>query len=105
MCCDDDTLPANSSLVEWGKLCHACGDNCGKSFKTFDEIKSNIEAAGFINVHEKTYKVPYGSWAKAQIHKDAGRVNMQQFKAGIEGYAMFLLTKVCRNGESERTRC
>lgn len=51
-------------------------------------MRSRIEAAGFTNVHERTYKVPIGEWAKNPLLKEAGRFNKMQMKQGMEGYAM-----------------
>ena len=56
-------------------------------------MKAQIEKAGFVNVQEKLYKCPLGSWPKHKIYKDAGRVNMEHWKTGLEGWAMYLLTK------------
>ena len=55
-------------------------------------MRSAIEAAGFINVHEKNQKAPLGEWAKNPLMKEAGKFNKLQMLAGMEGYALFLLT-------------
>lgn len=58
-------------------------------------MRSGIEAAGFINVHEKNQKAPMGEWAKSPVMKEAGKFNKLQMLSGMEGYSLFLLTKVC----------
>lgn len=37
--------------------------------------------------------MPTGDWAKNKILKEAGRLNLIQFKQGMEGYVMFVLTR------------
>ena len=39
------------------------------------------------------YKVPLGDWAKNPILKEAGKLNKAQIMAGMEGYALYLLTR------------
>ncbi len=56
-------------------------------------MRASIEAAGFVDVHERLYKVPMGPWAKDKLLKEVGVLNLQHWKSGLEGYAMWLLTK------------
>lgn len=92
--CDDHTMPSDSLLASYGETLNACALNAGTNICR--RMKSKIEAAGFINVQEKQYKIPIGEWAKHLIYKDAGRAAMKSFKAGVEGWAMFLLTQFGR---------
>lgn len=71
----------------------ACGERAGRPLTTQKTMKSAIEKAGFVDVHEHVYKVPLGPWAKNQLLKEAGRVNYLVWTSGLEGYAMWLLTK------------
>lgn len=65
----------------------------GRSIKTVDEMKSHIEGAGFTNVQEEYYKVPIGPWCKDTKLKEVGRVSQNFWLSGLDGFAMFLLTK------------
>ena len=91
--CDDNTLPPNSNLAGWGIKMTAINAETGKGIDTMNTMRARIEAAGFTNIHEKLYKVPTGDWAKNKILKEAGRLNLIQFKQGMEGYIMFVLTR------------
>ena len=66
------------------------GEKAGKRLATAFTMKTKIEAAGFVNVREETYKVPVGEWAKNPLLKEAGKFDKQQLTEGMEGYAMFL---------------
>lgn len=94
ICCDDGTLPADSMLAEWGGMFKNIAQYADRPLDTCFEMRSRIEAAGFINVHQQDYKCPIGTWPSLPVYKDAGRMGMQQFKAGMEGWAMMLLTRV-----------
>lgn len=56
-------------------------------------MRGGIEKAGFVDVHEKVYKVPIGPWPKDPNLKEAGRLMYIQLTCGLEGYTMWLLTK------------
>lgn len=86
-------MPKNSQLAKMGALLEDCGDRRGVRMDTTDKMRSRIEAAGFTNIHEKNYKVPLGSWPKHPVFKDAGRIGMHTYQAGLEGFSMFLLTQ------------
>lgn len=48
-------------------------------------MRSRIEAAGFTNIQQQDYKMPLGTWPKHPVYRDAGRVNIQMLKNGLEG--------------------
>ena len=56
-------------------------------------MREQIERMGFVDVQEKVYKLPIGPWAKDPVLKEAGRLNWQMWRSGMEGWAMYLLTK------------
>lgn len=90
---DDDSLPADSIVAGWGPNFLGCAERSGRPLDTQLTMKASIENAGFINVQDKLYKCPLGSWPRDKIYKDAGKVNMEHWKTGLEGWAMYLLTK------------
>lgn len=85
MLCDDDTLPADSLISGWGPMFVRCCEKTGKHLDTTNTFRSRIEAAGFQNVHEKTYKVPIGEWVKDPVLKEAGKFQKMQVLSGLEG--------------------
>ncbi|KAF3386801.1 Secondary metabolism regulator LAE1 [Penicillium rolfsii] len=90
---DDGSLPADSVLAGWGDNFIGCAERAGRSLTTQETMRASIEAAGFVDVHERLYKVPMGPWAKDKLLKEIGLLNLQHWTAGLEGYAMWLLTK------------
>jgi hypothetical protein len=90
---DDNSLPDNSELAKWGDNFIGCSERAGRPLTVQETMRSNIEKAGFIDVHEHVYKVPIGPWAKDKIHKEVGQLNYHHWVTGMEGYAMWLLTK------------
>lgn len=91
--CDDGSITADSILLTWGPRFFAAGEKLGKSLDITKSMRTSIEEAGFVDVHEETKKWPIGPWPRDKKLKDAGMVNLQHWLAGMEGYSMYLLTK------------
>lgn len=83
--CDDKTLNPDGAHLPNGITVGKAFASSGKLADTIDHMRTRIEAAGFIDIQEKTYKIPVGSWAKNRRLKEAGRFNKMQFAAGMEG--------------------
>lgn len=90
---DDGTLKPDSHLAGWGDNFIGCGERAGHPLTTQETMRGSIEKAGFIDVHEFIYKVPMGPWPKNKVLKEAGQLNFHHWSSGLEGYAMWLLTK------------
>lgn len=52
-----------------------------------------MEKAGFVDMHEKLYKIPLGPWPKNKILKEIGRLQYFHWTSALEGWALWLLTK------------
>lgn len=65
----------------------------GFTTKVPELMRAGIEGAGFINVHERNFKMPLGDWPKHPIYKEAGRLNKKGYKDGLEGWLMYALTR------------
>jgi hypothetical protein len=90
---DDGSLKPDSLLAGWGQTFLDCASDAGRPLNTQTTMRDSIAAAGFTEIREKLYKCPIGEWPKHPVYKDAGRVNAAHWKSGLEGWAMWLLTK------------
>lgn len=61
----------------------ACTVPAGISADVGSLRRPGIEAAGFINIHEKDFKVPIGDWLKHPMYKEFGDLRLTQFKEGL----------------------
>jgi hypothetical protein len=57
---DDGTLPEDSLLAGWGPKFLGCAARAGRPLDTQLTMRSAIEYAGFVDIHEKLYKCPIG---------------------------------------------
>ncbi|KAF7588111.1 hypothetical protein BBP40_006176 [Aspergillus hancockii] len=91
----DDGSTNGTIYNEWGQHFLEAGDKFdGKTFRIVDEAKDRIKKAGFVDVVERRFKCPIGSWPKDEHLKLLGKMNRVYAEEGIEGYAMMLFTSV-----------
>jgi hypothetical protein len=89
---DDGTLKEEHQLYGWGDMFIRCSERAGRSLRTHETMRSAIEEAGFVDVHEEKYKIPIGPWARDNALKEAGHLQYGHWNAALEGWAMWLLT-------------
>lgn len=90
---DDGTVGPDSIFAKWGQTSLAAGDAFGKTLRTVDEMRTNLENAGFETVTEHRFKLPLNGWARDRRNREMGMYNQLYLMQGMEGYCMFLLTR------------
>ena len=85
---DDGSIKEGSLLSQWGDMFVRAVAKGGRSVNTLNTCRAGIEGAGFVNIHEKLYKVPFGGWVKNPVLKEAGYFHKNQILEGLEGYTM-----------------
>ncbi|KAJ5547566.1 hypothetical protein N7513_004800 [Penicillium frequentans] len=89
---DDGTLTKDHKLWGWGDMFIRCSERAGRSLRTHETMRSAMESAGFVDVHEEKYKIPIGPWPRDKLLKEAGYLQYAHWNAALEGWAMWLLT-------------
>jgi hypothetical protein len=89
---DDGTLKKEHQLWGWGDMFIRCAERAGRSLNTQETMRSAIEKAGFVDVHEEKHKIPLGPWPKDKLLKEVGHLQYAHWNAALEGWAMWLLT-------------
>lgn len=54
----------------------------GKNIDTMHHFKKRMEANGFVNVREKTYKPPLDEWTKGPVLREAGEFTSNIWSMG-----------------------
>jgi hypothetical protein len=90
---DDGSLKLDSHLAGWGDNFIGCSERTGRSLLTQETMRGAMEKAGFVDVHEKLYKIPLGPWARDKVLKEVGQLQYLHWTVALEGWAMWLLTK------------
>lgn len=93
---DDGTVEPGHVMYDWSQLFINAGEQMGRTFKIARESKKLIEAAGFVDVVERKYKVPVGGWMEDVKWKELGKWNLLYLTEGLEGMALYILKNVLR---------
>ncbi|KAM0321803.1 hypothetical protein ACHAQA_009900 [Verticillium albo-atrum] len=89
---DDGTLKEGSAMAEWGKFFFEGGKKLGRVFTPLPDNlqEKGMEAAGFVDVHSSTMKIPVGGWAKDEKQKEMGRFAQLTLESDPEGFVSFM---------------
>ncbi|OCK73237.1 methyltransferase family protein [Lepidopterella palustris CBS 459.81] len=91
---DDGSIGSDHVMAKWSRIFLEAGEKMGKTFRIADRAKEYITAEGFINVVEKKYKIPIGNWSTEPKFKTIGSFNLLYCVQGLEGFALFILSKI-----------
>jgi len=91
---DDGTLHAQSDLYKWNRLLAQACNQLGVEHSPGPKLKSWMEKAGFVNIVEQVYKLPWGPWPKDKKLKEIGAWNLRQALDGLEGFTLQPLCEV-----------
>ena len=61
---DDGTLKSDSGLLQYWNVLLDLGVKLGMDFQVGQKLGPLMEAAGYVNVQVKKFKIPIGPWAK-----------------------------------------
>lgn len=59
-----------------------CAAKIDIKVNTLETMRGFIEEAGFVNVHEKSYKWSHGPWVKGPLMKEIGRIHVSSTSIG-----------------------
>jgi len=88
----DDTV-AGTALELWVSRLLAGGKALGKDFSRVPTYKKIFEELGFVDIVERHFQWPVGTWAKGQKMKVLGAWMREDMLAGIQGGSMGVMVK------------
>ena len=101
---DDKSLPADSSISKWCINQEEAAQKMGRSLRiSGQDFKKQMEAAGFVNVEFREYKLPIGPWPKDPKLKEVGLFQLAGMLEGIDGLTLALWTRFLGWDEQEIT--
>jgi hypothetical protein len=76
---NNDSLPECHPLNAWVNALVQAGDQSGLTFRITQDgrMREQIQKAGFVDVVEKTWKVPIGDWPTDPTLKQVGRYSVE----------------------------
>ncbi|KAF2755244.1 UMTA methyltransferase family protein [Pseudovirgaria hyperparasitica] len=70
-----------------------CGKKHGRRFDIANELASNMQAAGFVDIIDKAHVWPIGLWPKNARLKNIGRWNVRNWEDSMESWCLALFTR------------
>ncbi|KAL4971262.1 S-adenosyl-L-methionine-dependent methyltransferase [Aspergillus desertorum] len=92
--CDDNSIPADSSALQWSNLFFKGCRQMGHPIPRPAEYKTMMEEAGFVDVKLKIMKRPSNAWAKEKHLKRLGLYTMTNHLNGLHAFTIGLFTRV-----------
>ncbi|KAK3388027.1 S-adenosyl-L-methionine-dependent methyltransferase [Podospora didyma] len=90
----DETLKKDNAMVRMmDGLAEAC-DKTGRTLDPAPSMKRWAEEAGFVNVEEKRFRLPIGSWPRDPRLKEVGTLMGVNFVEGVEAFTAVLFKDV-----------
>lgn len=86
---DDDTIPERWPMKVWDDNLHRAAARAldpPRPVRVASHIKSWMEQAGFVDIHEHVSKIPMGSWPKDPHLKNIGGWWMNNWLTGLPGF-------------------
>jgi len=93
---DYTPIPTDHVFNKWADLFYTGGEKTGRSFAIAEghQMKDLMEKVGFVDVHERKFKMPMHGWARNSELKNAGYQGQLALDQSLDGLSTFLFTQV-----------
>ncbi|KAA8569456.1 hypothetical protein EYC84_001089 [Monilinia fructicola] len=88
--CDDESMPDSWPFLEWTGYVEKAATKAGRSMNVASNLKSWYEAAGFVDVQEKIYKLPINPWSEDENAQKLGEMSEENWLACLSSFSMAL---------------
>ncbi|RYN65472.1 hypothetical protein AA0117_g12136 [Alternaria alternata] len=93
---EDGTVTEDHFMAQWSKILLGAAEKIGKTFAIYDFNREMITQAGFVDVVEKKFKVPVGTWPRDPKMKELGQWNLLFCLEGLESWSLYLLSMILK---------
>ncbi|KAG0643522.1 S-adenosyl-L-methionine-dependent methyltransferase [Tuber brumale] len=97
---DDNSLAPDGILQHWFDLYHTAMDKVGLPCLSH-KLEGMVQEAGFTEVTQKVYGLPWGPWAKDKKLKEIGAWMLTNTETSFEAYGLAFLTRVLGKSPEE----
>lgn len=92
--CDDESMPDSWPFLEWTGYVEKAATQAGRSMNVASNLKSWYEAAGFVDVQEKIYKLPINPWSEDENAQKLGEMSEENWLACLSSFSMALFSRI-----------
>ncbi|RSL49060.1 hypothetical protein CEP54_012626 [Fusarium duplospermum] len=92
--CDDDSVTENNHFKKWCDDIVDASITADRPLPGASSIKKALKETGFVDIHEKIYKIPINSWPKNRRLKRFGELWHANVAEGLQALSYGLLHRV-----------
>ncbi|TGO61163.1 hypothetical protein BCON_0029g00040 [Botryotinia convoluta] len=92
--CDDESMTETWPFLEWIGCVEKAAIEAGRSMNIAKNLKSWYEAAGFVDVQEKVFKLPVNPWSKDKHLHNLGEMSEENWLACLSSFSMALFSRI-----------
>lgn len=92
--CDDESMTETWPFLEWIGFVEKAAIKAGRSMNIAKNLKSWYEAAGFVDVQEKVFKLPVNPWTKDKHLHNLGEMSEENWLACLSSFSMALFSRI-----------
>ncbi|KAI9167600.1 putative methyltransferase tdiE [Paramyrothecium foliicola] len=93
MASDDGTLLPDGALAHWCRDMVGAAKLLDRSLAMSHTLKQAYEEVGFVDVHERVFKMPLNAWPKDERLKELGRMWERNMLSGLSGFSVWLFNR------------
>lgn len=92
--CDDDTMPDDWVFKKWMKHLDNAAMDADRPLRIANKMKRWYAEAGFVDIQEKVFKLPFNSWPRDPELKQLGTWWQQNYLLGLQAFSLAHFTRV-----------
>ncbi|QSZ36771.1 hypothetical protein DSL72_006654 [Monilinia vaccinii-corymbosi] len=92
--CDDESMSDRWPFLEWAGYVEKAATKAGRSMNVANRLKGWYEAAGFVDVQEKIYKLPINPWPEDRNLQKLGQMSEENWLACLSSFSMALFSRI-----------
>lgn len=105
VCCDDDTLDPSGPVAAWFNDLLVASEHVQRPAILGATLKEVYEKVGFVDIHQRTVKMPIGGWAKDTRLKEVGYMWEANLLDGLGGFSYQLFNRAFNRTPEEIEVC
>ncbi|RFU76475.1 tam domain-containingmethyltransferase [Trichoderma arundinaceum] len=99
--CDDGTLKPDSALGIWFRDFLNAAAEAKRPLTEACNLRSIYERVGFVDIHERIYKIPLNGWPKDKKLKEIGNMMELNMQMGLSAFSLGLFNRVYGRSAAE----
>jgi hypothetical protein len=105
VCCDDDTLDPNGPVASWFRDLLVASEHMKRPAILGATLKGVYEKVGFVDIHQKTVKMPIGGWPRDTNLKEVGLMWGVNLHEGLSAFSYQLFNRAFDRTPAEIEVC